>query len=414
MPARVLLLLPVTSYKAEDFLAAAARLGVEVVVGAERAQALASASPGSSLVVDPRRTDSALETIRALHARAPLDAVVGTDDETVLLAAQAAAAVGLRHNPPDAVRATRDKLVARRRMAQARLRTPGFCPVDLDTRPEEVAAGLRYPVVVKPRGLSASRGVLRADDPAQLAGAIARIRRIVESADAGATDAARGGLLVEEYVPGDEVAVEGMLARGRLEVLALFDKPDPLEGPTFEETIYVTPSRKPAALQLDIERETAAACAALGLREGPLHAELRVSHGVPWVLELAARTIGGLCARTLRFGTGLSLEELVLRHALGRPEPAPPRKARAAGVMMIPVPAAGVLREVHGLDRARSVPGVEEVTLTVHRGAELVPLPEGHRYPGFIFARGDHPAEVERALRDAHALLQFEIEPGPR
>jgi hypothetical protein len=195
-----------------------------------------------------------------------------------------------------------------------------------------------------------------------------------------------------------------------LKVLALFDKPDPLDGPTFEETIFVTPSRLPAGVQAQIEAEAAAGCRALGLREGPVHVELRLRDGRPWLLEVAARTIGGLCSRTLRFGAGVSLEELVLRHALGQGVAELSREHAAAGVMMIPVPGAGVLRGVGGIEEARAVPCIEEVTLTVHRGARLVPLPEGHRYVGFIFARAAEPAEVESALRQAHRCLRFDVD----
>jgi hypothetical protein len=255
--------------------------------------------------------------------------------------------------------------------------------------------------------------VLRADDPHEFEAAFARICAILERHDARERGRSRW-LLVEDYLPGDEVALEGLLERGRLRVLALFDKPDPLVGPTFEETLYVTPSRLPAALQRAIARETERGCRALGLVEGPVHAELRLHAGAPWLLEIAARTIGGLCSRALRFGAGISLEELILRHALRRPVRELTRERQASGVMMIPMPGRGILREVRGLARARAVPGVQEVVLSVHRGAELVPLPEGHRYPGFIFARARRPEQVERALRAAHACLEFVLEPVSR
>jgi hypothetical protein len=194
-----------------------------------------------------------------------------------------------------------------------------------------------------------------------------------------------------------------------LKPLALFDKPDPLEGPFFEETIYVTPSRLPDALQRRITAAAAAACAALGLSEGPVHAELRVNDDGPWIIEVAARSIGGLCSRTLRFGTGMSLEEVILRHALGWPIDSLVREQRPAGVMMIPIPRAGRLGAIHGRERATGVEGIEEVAITAHVGQELVPLPEGWQYLGFIFARADTPDAVEKALREAHAHLRFEI-----
>jgi biotin carboxylase len=251
--------------------------------------------------------------------------------------------------------------------------------------------------------MAASRGVIRADDPAELVSAFARVAAIVKGAG-------RSELLVEDYMPGGEVAVEGLLDAGRLRVLAIFDKPDPLTGPYFEETLYVTPSRLTREVQARIAVEFDRGCRALGLTEGPVHGELRVHDGLPWMLEIAPRTIGGLCSRTLRFGAGISLEELVLRHALGVPTPNWEQDARAAGVMMMPIPRPGRLRRVHGLARARAVPLVEGVTISLHRGAEVVPLPEGRAYLGFIFARGESPAAVEAALREAHAALEFEIE----
>jgi biotin carboxylase len=263
--------------------------------------------------------------------------------------------------------------------------------------------------VLKPRGLGAGRGVLRADDPASFVPAFRRITALLRESEVRRLGEVSTSLLVEDYIPGPEFTVEGLLEAGRLRVLALFDKPDPLEGPTFEETIFVTPSRLPPAAQRALEAEAAAACRALELTEGPVHAELRLSGGRPVLLEVAARTIGGLCSRALRFGTGISLEELVLRHALGLGSEGLGRERRAAGVMMIPVPAAGRLQSVSGLDEARAVPCIEEVTLTVHRGALLVPLPEGHRYVGFIFARADAAGDVEAALREAHRRLRFDV-----
>jgi biotin carboxylase len=412
MASRVLLLIPTTSYKATDFMEAAGRLRIEVAIGAERRQALQDEAPGRTLAADFVDTARGLAAIRAFARETPLDAVLGVDDETVELAALAARELGLPHNPPAAVRAARDKLATREHQRAAGLRTPAFRTIPLAAgTPDGTASSLTYPGVLKPRALGASRGVLRVDDAKAFHDAVQRIRRLLQRPDVrrrglGLTD----DLLFEEYIPGDEVALEGLLRDGELRSLALFDKPDPLTGPTFEETLFVTPSRLGPDVRRAIEHEAAAACRALGLREGPVHAELRVRDGVPWLLEVAPRTIGGLCARALRFGSGVSLEELVLRHAVGRETAALDRERSASGVMMIPVPAAGVLRRVRGLERAGAVPGVVEVTLSVHRGTELEPLPEGHRYVGFIFARGDGPREVETALRSAHAELQFEID----
>jgi biotin carboxylase len=289
----------------------------------------------------------------------------------------------------------------------AHLRQPPFRVV---TRGGDVVAAAEevgWPVVVKPVSLSASRGVIRADDPAGAEAAAARVWAILDED----CHPAEEPILVESYVPGEEVAVEALLRGGRLEVLAVFDKPDPLTGPYFEETLYVTPSRLPGEVQAEVARSVAGAAAAIGLTEGPVHAELRVDpEGRPWVLELAARTIGGLCARTLRFAAGVTLEELVLRHALGLPLD-PRREEHAAGVMMLPIPRAGRLVAVHGQDEARAVPGVTALEISILPDRDVRPLPEGDRYLGFLFARASTPAAVEEALRAAHAQLEVEIAP---
>jgi biotin carboxylase len=400
--ARVLLLLPTATYRAEDFLAAAEAVGAEVVIASERRQALGGAMGDRALRVDLRRPERAAAAVVELSERVGLDAVVAVDDGGVATAALAGERLGLPHNPPAAVAATRDKAAMRRAFAAAGVPQPGFRLL----LPRDDAGAVELPAVLKPVALSASRGVIRADDPAAARAAEARIRAIL--ADAGEDPG--GPILAETYAPGAEVAVEALLRAGELEVLAVFDKPDPLEGPYFEETIYVTPSRLPAETQRRIEETAAAAAAALGLREGPVHAELRVDGDRIRVLELAARSIGGLCSRSLRFGAGISLEEVILRHALGLPLGDHARERAASGVMMLPIRRAGTLREVRGLDAARAVPGVSDVRITIAPGRPVVPLPEGDRYLGFAFARGETPAEVEAALRAADAALDVVLD----
>jgi len=409
---RVLLLLPTTTYRAHDFIAAAARLGAETVVGSDQKQALQDLQPTRGLTIELRDPDKAAEQIAAFAEGQPLDAVIQTDDETAVVAAAASARLGLPHNPPEAARAARRKDELRRILRAARVPTPAHEVFTLDDDPAGVASGRRYPVVLKPTFLAASRGVIRADDPEQFVAAFRRIGSLLERPDVNEKggDAARL-VLVEEFIPGVEVAVEGLLTRGHLKVLAIFDKPDPLDGPYFEETLYVTPSRLEAPVQDAIARTTAETARALGLREGPIHAELRVNERGPWLIEMAARSIGGLCSRVLRFATGLSLEEVILMHALGREVEDLQREPRPAGVMMIPIPRAGILRGVSGMREARSVPGVDDITISATIGRPLVPLPEGSSYLGFIFARGDSPALVEAALRSAHRLLRFDVEP---
>ena len=335
----------------------------------------------------------AADQIERLHARTPLDAIVAVDDGGTRAAAAAAERLGLRGNPPDAVARARDKAAMREAFAAAGVLQPRW------SRDGPDAVG--FPCVVKPLTLAGSQGVIRADDSAEAARAADRIRTIVGNPDAE--------LLFEEFVPGDEVAVEALLHDGELEVLAVFDKPDPLDGPYFEETIYVTPSRKPPAILEQVERRTAEAAAALGLREGPIHAEMRLNDRGVTVLELAARSIGGLCARSLRFGLGTSLEEVILRHALGLPLEHLKREDRASGVMMLPIPKRGTLREVRGQDEARAVLGIAGLEISIARGKPVTPLPEGDRYLGFLFAKAETPQEVESALREAHSRLSVQI-----
>jgi biotin carboxylase len=396
---RALLILPTAGYRTEDFLAAAASLDVEVVVATDRRQTI-----GDALRIDLRRPERAADAIVELARDLPLDAVVAADDGGVVAAALAATRLGLPSNPPDAAGRARDKLALRRALEAAGVPQPRFAELP----PGGDVAAVGFPAVLKPTGLAMGRGVIRADDADSARTSERRIRKIV----AAAGDDPVAPLLLEEYVPGVEVAVEGLLRAGRMETLAVFDKPDPLEGPYFEETIYVTPSRLPEAAQASVESLVASAAAAVGLREGPVHAEVRLDGGRMWTIELAARSIGGLCGRTLRFGLGVRLEEVILRHALGLPlDGRLRREEAAAGVMMLPTPQAGTLREVAGQDEARAVPGVSDIRITIPAGGRLVPLPEGDRYLGFMFARGATPDEVETALREAHARLRVVIDP---
>lgn len=410
---RLLLLLPTRTYRTEAFVEAATALGVDLVCASERPSTLEALAPDTLLTLDFADPAGAAGTVERYAAGRPIQAVVGVDDAVTEVAAAIAARLGLRANSVASAAATRNKRVMRERLATAGIQQPGFMRVPLDGDPAAWAARVRYPCVVKPLGLSASRGVMRADDAGQFVAAVRRLEGILRRPDVTAEGEGAEAILIEDFVPGFEVALEGLLTEGALAVLALFDKPDPLDGPFFEETIYVTPSRLPVETQARIGSATAAACRALGLTDGPVHAELRINGAGPWVLEIAARSIGGLCSRALRFGTGMSLEELILRHALGWPLPSTAREGRAAGVMMIPIPRAGRLGTVGGVDAARAVPGVEDVVISAHNGQELIPLPEGWQYLGFIFARDERPAGVEWALREAHRRLSFEIAETP-
>lgn len=405
----MLLIVPSVTYRAPDFMAAARELGAAVTVASERRAAMSTAMGERALTLRLSDPQDAAETIVARARDTPFAAILGVDDQGVMTAALAAERLGLAHNPPAAVACTRDKAAMRRALAEAHVPQPCFALLAAGADVPTAARKIGLPCVVKPLSLSGSRGVIRAEDPDRARAAAERVRGIL----AATGEPADVPLLLESYVPGAEVAVEGLLCSGRLEVLAIFDKPDPLEGPYFEETLYVTPSRLPAAVLAEVERITAQAVRALGLREGPVHAELRVPDQGVRVLELAARSIGGLCSRALRFGAGVSLEQLILRHALGLGADDLARESVAAGVMMIPIPRAGTLVEVGGQAQARAVEGIDGLQITIPRGRPVVPLPEGDRYLGFLFARGLTAAAVERSLREAHARLRVRIEPSP-
>jgi biotin carboxylase len=410
MRPRVLLVMPTRTYRAQAFLRAAERLDVDVTVATEREQPLARFAPGALLALDFANPKQALAQAREFAERYPISAVVGLDDDATVLAAQVAQTLGLPHNPVDAVKGARYKDVMRLALSETdELRSPAFWTVATDDNAARAADRVSYPCVLKPIALAASRGVIRANDAREFEAAFTTIKEILSESELDPRDPAARQILVEEFIPGAEVALEGLLIEGRLTVLALFDKPDPLDGPYFEETIYVTPSRLNFAIQRLVAHTVERAATALGLRSGPVHAEVRLNGRGAWIVEVAARSIGGLCSNTLRFGDGTSLEEIVLRQAVGLDLSSLEREQRPAGVMMIPIPATGVLRAVRGLAEAQAIAGIREVSITIPCGERVEPLPRASRYLGFIFAHADTPQAVEAALRQAHALLQFDI-----
>jgi biotin carboxylase len=422
---RIALVMHTTSYGLEGFLAACRRVAAEVLIASDRCPVLDRhwQWPAESVVVDFADPDSAAAAIAAAAVKAsgpPVRAVLPVGGEVpARVAARAAELLGLAANAPVAMTAAGNKLIMRELCAAAGVSQPRFRAVPLDADPArlavEIAApgGIGFPCVVKPLLLSGSRGVMRADDGPSFVAAFERLGRLLSAPALLEMDPAAGQILIESFVPGREVALEGLLDPGELRVLALFDKPDPLDGPFFEETIYVTPSRLPAFTQVEIARAVAAAARAMGLCMGPVHAELRLGAAGPVVIEVAARPIGGLCARSLRFDGGATLEDLVVRDAIGEEVGPLAAEARGSGVMMIPIPARvpGVLRAVDGIDAARAVAGVEDVAITTRVGETVVPLPEGSSYLGFIFARAPTPDAAEAALRQAHARLAFTIAP---
>lgn len=405
--ARIVLIIPTATYRASDFITAARAVGAQAVVASEhRLAGVAGLSEASSIVISLAHPQRAADAIVAYAREYPVDAVIAVDDQGVVAASLAAEALGLSHNPPPAVAATRDKSLLRARLGHAGVVQPDYRVCGPGTDAGAIASELGFPCVVKPVSLSASRGVIKAESAPHARECATRIRRLLELAG----EDGKQPLLIERYVGGAEVAVEGLLRSGQLEVLAIFDKPDTPTGPYFEETLLVTPSRLGDRDLAQIKRATAAACDALGLREGPIHAELRVDRASSVMLELAARSIGGLCSRSLRFGLGMRLEEVILRAALGRDLDGVAREAPAAGVLMLPIPHAGTLSGVGGQSEAASLPGIAAVEITIPSGREVTPLPEGDRYLGFVFAKASTPDAVEESLRQAWRRLEISID----
>ncbi len=400
---RVLLLVPARSYRAADFILAAERMSLDLVIASDGALPL-----GGRPVIPVSLADPGASAGRIL-ARAgpfgPADAVVAADTPMLVLAATVAARMGLPHNPADAVRAATDKAAQRQRWAAAGLPQSSFRLVPAQDCVRQAAEAVGFPCVVKAVSLSASQGVLRADDPAAAVEAARRIRKVLDDAERPASEP----LLIEEYLPGPELSIDGILTAGDLAVTAVFDKPGTPDGPTFEETLLVRPSRLAPGTLAAAVRIAADAARSLGLSTGPVHAELRICDRGPAMLELAARSIGGLCSRALRFPGGASLEEIVLASALGRPLPVTAGPVRPCGVFMLPVPCPGVLRAVEGKAGALAVPGVTGLTITIPPGQRVRPLPDGDRYLGFIFAEGDTAADVENALTTASRRLRVII-----
>ncbi|HTS49254.1 MAG TPA: ATP-grasp domain-containing protein [Bryobacteraceae bacterium] len=404
MPHRKKLLLigATTGYQTREFGAIAERLSMDLLLATDRCHVLDD--PWGDRAIALRFEDPA-NAAETLAAQTQIDAIVAVGDRPAYIAALAAARLGLPYNSPESVLASRDKFLARERFRCAGLLVPDYFRTPIADGPEHAADRASYPCVLKPLGLSASRGVIRANSRAEFVAAFGRIVALLAEPEiARLHDEQNRFIQTENFIEGREFALEGILLDGRLRVLALFDKPDPLDGPYFEETIYVTPSRESVETQRDIVRTSERAIQALGLTSGPVHAEMRVNQRGVWMLEVAARPIGGLCARVLP-----GLEELILRHAAGQDVSSFPMPSGPAGVMMIPIPRPGIYTSVKGLEDARSVPGLEEIIITAKEGQKLVPLPEGNSYLGFIFARGTTPFEVEHTLRDAHAKLNFEI-----
>jgi biotin carboxylase len=409
----ILLLLPTATYRAEAFLEAARRLHISVTIGCEQAGRWEHFPSDAVLLLDFQNLKVSQDRVAQLTKTRPLDGIVGVEDTTTFIAASLASFLGLPHHSPKAASAARNKLEMRTLLRASKIRIPHFVAFSISADPKQVANHIQYPCVVKPLILSASCGVIRADDPDSFCQAFTRVKTLLIQLGLTEKEKAAQTLLVEDFVPGFEVAVEGILTHGSLQVLALFDKPDPLDGPFFEETIYITPSRLPSETQDQIADTLEQAARALGLTEGPVHGELRINTAGVWVIELAGRSIGGRCSQILQFGSGMTLEELILRHTLHLEIPTFEREDQAAGVMMLPIKEKGYFRAIHGQTEARNTPGITLLEITAQKGDLLVPLPEGTRYLGFLIAKGPFPEAVEHSLREAFRYVKVETTPLP-
>ena len=417
---RVLLLATTTGYQTRAFGEAAERLGVDLVYATDRCNVLDDPWQDAALAIRFQHEHESIAAIAQAAVAKPIDGVLAVGDRPSIIAAATCETLRLPWHPVDAVLAARSKLLTRQRLANAGLPVPWFREIDMAGDPRSLLP-LQFPCVVKPIALTGSRGVIRVDDEPSLVAAFNRLRSLLKAPDIrGERSDLHDTVIVEGFIEGREFAVEGLMTAGRLRTLAIFDKPDTMDGPFFEETIYVTPSSEPSWVESAIISAITAAIDALGLRHGPIHAECRVNAEGVFVLEVAARPIGGLCARVLRFEDALderaavSFEELLLRHAIGQNVSDYQRERCASAVMMIPIPRRGVLRNIMGLDRARAVPDVEDVRITAKPDQVLIPLPEGASYLGFIFARAPEPAAAVAAVRSAHERLVFDIEPELR
>jgi len=414
---RLLLFTAKLGYQTRSFEDAARKLGVQLVYVTDRCHQLEDPWGDQAIPVHFESPEKAVYTVMEALRGEEVTGVLALGDRPAAAAAYAARGLGIEYNHPAAVEACRSKLRMREVFREAGLRTPWFRSLPVAPIPEPALVGVSFPCVLKPVSLSASQGVMRANNREEFLSAAARLRRLLESAEIRATrEPNLDQMIVEGYIPGREVALEGLLTDGALRILAIFDKPDPLEGPYFEETIYVTPSRLPESTQDRIEKCARDAVRALGLTHGPIHAEFRINEEGVWPIEVAARPIGGLCARALRFHTNgahdeIGLEELLLRYALKLPGSNAPSEVQASGVMMIPVPHSGVLESVSGVEAARATHRITELIITARLHDYIAAWPEGSSYLGFLFAKGSTAEEVELAIREAHRKLEFRIVP---
>jgi len=405
---RVLVIAPHGSYRTAPFINAANNLNVAVLIASQGEHSIVS-DYVQGLHVDFQNESQAIDIILSEAEKRPFSGIIGTDDTTTELAACIATKLNLPHNDPEAVKIAQRKDLSRISLKKSKVKIPTFDLLTTTKSLSEQKINVNFPAVIKPVALSASRGVIRVNNELELEQAIVRVKNMLAE-EKQLDKVIREILLLEEFIPGKEVAIEAMLHHGELEVLAVFDKPDPLDGPFFEETYYITPTSFSKDTQKELKQTVFEACHAYGLKEGPIHAECRINDNGVWIIEVAARTIGGMCGRLLSLGTGYSLEELVLLHAMGKRVEIKTLDS-AAGVLMIPIPSAGILKRVEGLLEAQRIPFISDLSIEVRDGYELVPLPEGNSYLGFIFSEAPTVKEAEQALREAHDCLNIVIAP---
>ncbi|MEH6527651.1 MAG: ATP-grasp domain-containing protein [Sneathiella sp.] len=404
----LLLLIPTTSYQTRNFMRAATKLSANVVVGTDAANILKS--PDDHLLqIDLMNVAASVSIIKEAARSRPFHAIIGVDDLTTLIAATASQELGLSHNPVEAVNTCNNKYDFRRKLEVGNLWSKSFYRIDRDKDLAWQGRKLPYPMVLKPLSLSGSRGVIRVNNDNEYGVAIDRICKILDRKDIPVAADLRRFILAEEYIPGEEIAVEAVIADDTLKILAIFDKPDPLEGPYFEETIYVTPSHHSPAMIQALQEVLTDIARVLGIRQGPIHAEFRINETGIYVIEISPRSIGGLCGRLLETGLGMNIEELIVRLSLDEKQPDLPVVDTAQAVMMIPIPAAGTFLGLNGVRDAKEVEFVTDVVISIPVGQEIVPLPEGNQYLGFIFAEGSDLTTVETAVRSAHQKLRFDI-----
>lgn len=400
---KLLVILPANTYRAQRFLEAARKLGVDVFIATD--SDFSPPDPSNSVIdgisfCDPKEAGRQIADI--IRHQGPMS-VLAVDEAAVEVAEWTRVALGLIDHPNSGILATRDKRELRQRLRENNISQPKtFDILELEQGRGEIP----FPVVVKPSKGSGSIGVTKAQNQQELTKSLITVQDVIAK-----MTISNQCIVVEEYIPGVEFAVDILVTDGKLHVLVIFEKPDPLVGPFFAETIYVTPPHLTDS-QLEALHSVIQKCIrALSINNGPLHLELRLTSANDWVpIDIASRSIGGNCSNALAFASNTSLEELIIQNALGLEVINTQRERRASGVYMIPAETLGTLVAVHGVEAALKVRFVEDIQITVKPGTKTVPLPFDNQYLGFIFAKAPGAKTVEKALRTARALLEIEVD----